>query len=161
MTAASQNAAEVNGFDVRRIMDFLPHRYPFLMVDRVVSYVPKKMLSAYKCVTMNEPFFQGHFPGMPVMPGVLIVEAMAQAGGLLVLAAESEEFVRNHVFLFTGIENVRIRRPVVPGDRLDLCCELTRQKMTLWKMHGTARVDGALVAEGDLTAAVVPREGRP
>lgn len=154
--AAEQKYAK--GFDIRKIMSFLPHRYPFLLVDRVVSLELGKVIEAYKMVSINEPFFQGHFPNLPVMPGVLMIEGMAQAGGLLVLAGLDEEFVKEHVFLFTGIENVRFRKPVYPGDRLDMRCELVRQKMRLWKMRGTARVDGALAAEADLTAAIMRRE---
>lgn len=146
------------GFDIRRIMAFLPHRYPFLLVDRVVSVDIGKVIEAYKLVSINEPFFQGHFPDLPVMPGVLMIEAMAQAGGLLVLAGLDEEFVKDHVFLFTGIENVRFRKPVYPGDRLDMRCELVRHKLRLWKMTGTAHVDGALAAEAGLTAAIMRRE---
>ncbi|MDL2316154.1 3-hydroxyacyl-ACP dehydratase FabZ [Desulfovibrio sp. OttesenSCG-928-A18] len=147
--------------DIRLIMDFLPHRYPFLLVDRVTRIEPGVFIEAYKCVSFNEPFFLGHFPGLPVMPGVLIVEAMAQAGGLMVLADKGKDFARESVFLFTGMENVRLRKPVLPGDRLELRCELTRQKMRIWKMHGTAHVDGALAAEGELSAAIVPREAMP
>jgi len=144
--------------DIHRLMDLLPHRYPFLLVDRVTALEPDKFVKAYKNVSINESFFQGHFPGLPVMPGVLIVEAMAQAGGFFVLTGQSDEVVRNSIFLFTGMENVRFRRPVVPGDRLDLHCELIRKKMQLWKMRGTAHVDGVLAAEAELTAAIVPKE---
>lgn len=144
--------------DIHRIMELLPHRYPFLLVDRVVSLDPNKVVEAYKNVSINEPFFQGHFPGLPVMPGVLIVEAMAQAGGFLVLTGQNDDIVRNSIFLFSGIEKVRFRKPVVPGDRLDLRCELVKQKMQLWRMRGEARVDGALAAEAELTAAIVPKE---
>lgn len=160
MTSASRQAASVSQdvLDIRRIMEILPHRYPFLLVDRVTALQPDTV-DAYKCVSMNEPFFQGHFPGMPVMPGVLIVESMAQAGAFLVLNKMEPEFVRNSVFLFTGMEDVRFRKPVVPGDRLDLHCQLLRRKMRLWKMRGTAHVDGVLAAEACLTAAIVPKEG--
>ncbi|MDL2267466.1 3-hydroxyacyl-ACP dehydratase FabZ [Desulfovibrio sp. OttesenSCG-928-G15] len=143
--------------DVQRIMELLPHRYPFLLVDRVIELEPNKIVRAYKNVSINEPFFQGHFPGLPVMPGVLIVEALAQAGGFLVLTGQEDATVRDSIFLFTGIEKVRFRKPVVPGDRLELQCELLRKKMQLWKMRGQATVDGVLVAEAELTAAIVPR----
>lgn len=156
-TSAAENKY-AKGFDIRKIMSFLPHRYPFLLVDRVASIELGKEIEAYKLVSINEPFFQGHFPGLPVMPGVLIIEAMAQAGGLLVLAGLDEAFVQEHIFLFTGIEHVRFRKPVYPGDRLDMRCELVKQKLRLWKMHGMAHVDGALAAEADLTAAIMRRE---
>ncbi len=154
----SENKKLPNSMDIRRIMKMLPHRYPFLMVDRVTSYEEGKSIEAYKCVSFNEPFFQGHFPDLPVMPGVLMVEAMAQAGGLLVLTGATQEILDSSIFLFTGIENVRFRKPVYPGDRLDIHCELVRNKLSLWKMRGTARVDGALAAEAELTAAIVPKE---
>lgn len=148
------------GLDIRRILEMLPHRYPFLMVDRVNELEPGKYIKAHKCVSFNEPFFQGHFPGLPVMPGVLIVEALAQTGGLLVLEGLNGnlESVKNKIFLFTGMENVRFRRPVYPGDRLDLDCRLLRHKLKLWKMEGRAMVDGVLAAEAVLTAAISDRE---
>lgn len=155
MSNPSQTAPAM--LDIRKIMELLPHRYPFLLVDRVTKLEPGESVHAYKCVSMNEPFFQGHFPGLPVMPGVLIVEAMAQAGGFLVLTGQEQSIVDNSIFLFTGIEKVRFRKPVVPGDRLDLHCELVRKKMRLWKMRGTASVDGVLAAEAELTAAIVPK----
>ena len=144
--------------DVHRIMSLLPHRYPFLLVDRVVALEPEKTIDAYKCVSINEPFFQGHFPGLPVMPGVLIVEALAQTGGFLVLTGLEEDIVKNSIFHITGIENAKFRKPVVPGDRLELHCELVRRKMQLWKMRGTATVDGAIAAQAELSAAIVPKE---
>ena len=143
--------------DIRAIMRLLPHRYPFLMVDRVTEIVAGEHIKAHKCVSFNEPFFQGHFPEIPVMPGVMIVEALAQAGGLLVLHG-MEGDTSNKLFLFTGIENVRFRRQVYPGDRLDLECRLIRHKLMLWKMSGHAYVDGVLAAEAVLTAAVTERE---
>jgi len=145
--------------DVRRIMDFLPHRYPFLLVDRVVSMDSGHKVRAYKNVSINESFFQGHFPGLPIMPGVLIIEALAQAGAFLIIQDLEPEQIKNSLFLFTGIDNVRFRRVVTPGDRLDLECVLLRHKMRLWRMRGIAAVDGANVAEADLTAAVMPRNG--
>lgn len=153
-----QRSPQQPHMDIYGIMAHLPHRYPFLLVDRIVSLEPNASIEALKCVSMNEPFFQGHFPGLPVMPGVLIVEALAQAGACMVLIGLEEAVRRNSIFLFTGIEKVRFRKPVVPGDRLELRCELIRNKMRLWKMRGIATVDGALVAEAELTAAIQPRE---
>jgi 3-hydroxyacyl-[acyl-carrier-protein] dehydratase len=153
--------ADCGVLTVNDIMRFLPHRYPFLMVDRVVSMVRRQKVSAYKNVSINEPFFQGHFPGLPIMPGVLIVESLAQAGAFLILHALREDDVKDKVFLFTGIEGVRFRRPVIPGDRLDLDCRLLKQKMRLWKMRGAATVDGVPAAEAVLTAVVMPREDLP
>lgn len=135
-------------------MAHLPHRYPFLLVDRVVDVEPGKSIVAYKNVSMNEPFFQGHFPGLPVMPGVLIMEALAQAGGIMTLCNYSEEERDGKIFLFSSMDKVRFRRPVVPGDRLELRCYTGRQKLRLVKMSGEAFVDGVKVAEGELTAAV-------
>ena len=157
MTPSSQNNM-TGALDIQGIMRFLPHRFPFLMVDRITALEQFKFVEAYKCVSINEPFFQGHFPDLPVMPGVLIVESMAQAGGFLVYNSDEPEVFKDNVFLFTGIERVKFRKPVVPGDRLDIRCDLIRRKMQLWKMRGTAHVDGTLAAESELTAAVVPRE---
>jgi len=150
-------ATEQNILDIRQILDLLPHRYPFLLVDRVENYVPLESIDAYKNVTMNEPFFQGHFPGIPVMPGVLIMEALAQAGGLLVLKS-TDMPLENKLFLFTGMEKVRFRRPVYPGDKLELKCRLLRHKLKLWKMEGKAYVDGVLAAEAEMTAAIMDKE---
>ena len=155
LTPAADDAVSL---DIMRIMELLPHRYPFLLVDRVTSCVPGKSMIAYKNVSVNEPFFQGHFPNLPVMPGVLIIEALAQAGGLMVLAGWPMEKVKQHVFLFSGIENVKFRQPVRPGDRLDMECTLLRSRLQLWKIQGRAFVDGKLAAEAELTAATAPRE---
>ena len=143
--------------DFRQILGLLPHRYPFLLVDRVVEYVPGDYIKAYKNVTMNGPFFQGHFPGVPVMPGVLIMEALAQAGGILVVKS-TDTAVEDKLFLFTGIESVRFRKPVYPGDKLELHCRPLKHKLKLWKMEGRAYVDGKLAAEAVMTAAVTNRE---
>lgn len=140
------------------IFKLLPHRYPFLMVDRVTSLVPGESMEAYKNVTVNEPFFQGHFPGLPVMPGVLICEALAQAGGILTMLSEPELCEGEKVFLFTGIDKVRFRAPVVPGDQLVLSVFDVRRKMSLVKMSGKAMVDGKVVASGQMSAAIVDRE---
>lgn len=158
MTPSSQAPAG-GALDIKGIMRFLPHRFPFLLIDRITSMEQYKYVEAYKCVSINEPFFMGHFPDLPVMPGVIIVEAMAQAGAFLIYNSDTPDIFKDNIFLFTGIEHVRFRRPVVPGDRLDLRCDLIRQKMQLWKMRATAQVDGVLAAESELTAAVVSREG--
>jgi 3-hydroxyacyl-[acyl-carrier-protein] dehydratase len=150
-------AGESEAVDILRIMEMLPHRYPFLMVDRVVECKPGESLEAYKNVTINEPFFQGHFPGLPVMPGVLILEALAQAGGIL-LVKSTEEDLNDKVLLFTGMEKVRFRKPVRPGDKLLLKLEDFRRKLNLLKIRGRAMVEGQLAAEAQLTAAVVDRE---
>ncbi len=142
--------------DIRRILNLLPHRYPFLLVDRVVECVPGSHIRAYKNITFNEPFFQGHFPGAPIMPGVLILEALAQAGGLL--AASGMEDTSGKLFLFTGLDGVKFRRQVVPGDRLELECSDMRLKLNLCKMEARALVDGKLAAEARITAAIADRD---
>lgn len=142
----------------RDILDLLPHRYPFLMVDRVLSFEPMKSIHAIKGVTINEPFFQGHFPAYPVMPGVLILEALAQAGGILVIKSLPPEDTTNKIFLFTGMEKVRLRRPVFPGDQLHLHVDYERHKLGMWKTSAKAIVNDKVVAEGVLTASIVARE---
>jgi len=142
--------------DIRSIMQMLPHRYPFLLVDRVVSFESGVGITAYKNVTFNENFFQGHFPGQPIMPGVLILEALAQTGGIFVVKT-LEIDSSDKLFLFTGIDGVKIRRPVVPGDRLNMEASVIKRKLNIWKMQGRATVDGDLVAEGIFTAAVVDK----
>ncbi len=144
----------IEGVDILRL---LPHRYPFLLVDRVLSFKTKEELYAFKNVTLNEPYFQGHFPEYPVMPGVLIVEALAQAGGILVIKSH-EEIPENKIFLFSGIEKVRFRKPVYPGDQLLLHVRYLRQKMNTWKMQAEARVGEQVTVQGILTASLVPRE---
>ncbi len=141
-------------YNILEIMRFLPHRYPFLLVDRIVEIEPGKKITALKNVTMNEPFFQGHFPGTPIMPGVLIVEAMGQAGGVLAYASNSQEDPAAQLIYFTGIDKVRFRQPVVPGDQLILELEILKQRARVFKMAGKAFVDGKLVAEAELMATV-------
>ncbi|ACS80577.1 3-hydroxyacyl-ACP dehydratase FabZ [Maridesulfovibrio salexigens] len=143
--------------DIKKIMGMLPHRYPFLLVDRVEEITPGESIRAYKNVTMNEPFFQGHFPGLPVMPGVLIVEALAQAGGIIVLSTDEVD-TEDKVFLFTGINKVKFRRPVVPGDKLVLEISDVKRKMHIWKMKCVATVDGEVAAQGEVSAAIVDKE---
>ena len=138
-------------FKIREIMELLPHRYPFLLVDRIVEWDPGKRIVGIKNVTINEPFFQGHFPGHPIMPGVLIVEALAQAGGILALKAMGGG---KRIAYFTGIDNCKFRRPVIPGDQLRLEITVIARKGPMWKMHGEALVNGVIAAKGDVTATI-------
>lgn len=144
-------------FDINQIMGILPHRYPFLLIDRVASVDPGKSIVAIKNVTVNEPHFPGHFPGHPVMPGVLIVEAMAQAAGIMAYLA-SDDNVRNKVCYFVSIDNAKFRRPVVPGDQLRI--EITTQfcKRGIWAVSGKAYVGETLVTEADLRATFADKE---
>lgn len=143
-----------NAIKIQEIMKLLPHRYPFLLIDRVTELIPGEKITAYKNVTFNEHFFQGHFPSAAVMPGVLIIEAMAQTGIILVANSFNLNTEKdNIVYLFTGIEKAKFRRPVVPGDRLVLECSNLQHKMQLWKMDAKAYVDGQLVAQATLTAS--------
>jgi 3-hydroxyacyl-[acyl-carrier-protein] dehydratase len=136
-----------------QILNLLPHRYPFALVDRVVEFVPGCRAVAIKNVTFNEPQFQGHFPGRPLMPGVLIVEAMAQVGGLIV--TQMPELPKG-LFVFAGIDGVRFRRPVVPGDQLRITCELLSLKRKRFgKVKAAATVDGELVCSGELMFSLV------
>jgi beta-hydroxyacyl-ACP dehydratase FabZ len=141
--------------DICGIMRSIPHRYPFLLVDRVVEMEPGKRVVAYKNVTMNEPFFQGHFPGAPIMPGVLIIEAMAQAGAVLLLH-DMEDRDSKLVF-FTGIDHARFRRTVVPGDQLRFTLEILKLRSRTCKLKGRAEVDGQLAAEAEILSAMVNR----
>ncbi len=143
--------------DVNEIQKILPHRYPFLLVDRVTSFGDGK-LQCFKNVTVNEPFFQGHFPGLPVMPGVLIVEALAQSAALLAYAIEPFDMNKFVVYL-AGIDNARFKRPVVPGDRLEIEARVEKRKGPLWKMACLATVDGQKAAEAELLATKVERKG--
>lgn len=144
--------------DIRGIMDLLPHRYPLLLVDRVLAFEPKASIRAIKNVTFNEPFFQGHFPGYPLMPGVLIIEALAQTAGLLLMLSKPREELANKLFLFTGLERVKFRRQVVPGDQLELDMHHVKNKLNVWKMDGSAKVNGKVVCEARLSGAFVDRE---
>ncbi len=144
-------------FNIREILNFLPHRFPFLLVDKVIEFEEGKSLVAIKNVTINEPYFQGHFPDYPVMPGVLIVEAMAQTGGILTLKS-MPDLPSGKIFLFSGIEKVRFRRPVYPGDQLVLKAFYLKHRFNIWKMKTEAWVDDKLTTDGVLTAALVDRE---
>jgi 3-hydroxyacyl-[acyl-carrier-protein] dehydratase len=139
--------------DVKEIMQILPHRYPFLLVDRIESLKEGEEIVGIKNVSMNEPFFVGHFPGNPIMPGVLIIEAMAQVGGVLAFHSSPKEWAGSLVY-FMGIDKVRFRKPVVPGDQLRLKLTTIRQKQKVFKMRGEAYVEGTLVAEAELMAAI-------
>lgn len=142
--------------DILEIQKVLPHRYPFLLVDRIVEILPMERVVGIKNVTINEPFFQGHFPGNPIMPGVLILEAMAQTGGFLLLNTENDP--SGKLVYFTGINNVKFRKPVVPGDQLRFEVEFLKLRRNICKMQGKAFVDDKMVCEADLSAAIVNKE---
>jgi beta-hydroxyacyl-ACP dehydratase FabZ len=142
-------------FNINDILRILPHRYPFLMVDRVIELESGKRIVGLKNVTINEPFFQGHFPGVPVMPGVLVIEAMAQVAGIMTYAEEPG--INDKLIYFTGIENAKFRRPVIPGDQLRIEMELLNRRNHFGTMKGRATVDGRLVAEATVRFAIVDR----
>ncbi len=143
------------GKDIGEILAILPHRYPFLLIDRVLELERMKRIVALKNVTITEPFFQGHFPGKPIMPGVLIVEAIAQAGGLLLLTEVPNR--DEMLMVFTGIEKARFRRPVAPGDQLRIEVEVRAWRVTAARLEGKAYVDGKVAAEAIVTCRLVPR----
>jgi len=140
--------------DIQGILDILPHRYPFLLVDKVLELEPDRIL-ALKNVTFNEPHFVGHFPGAPVMPGVLVIEALAQAGGVLMFREVPDRHEK--LIFFAGIDNCRFRHPVVPGDQLVLEVTVTKRRQRFAVLHGVARVGDRVVAEADLSSALVDR----
>lgn len=140
--------------DFDRIMDMIPHRYPFLLVDRLIDVIPGESAIGVKNVTANEPHFQGHFPGRPVMPGVLIIEAMAQTAAVIVVASLGKQAEGKLVY-FMSIENARFRKPVGPGDQLHLICRKERQRGNVWKFSGEARVGDTVVAEALYTAMIM------
>jgi 3-hydroxyacyl-[acyl-carrier-protein] dehydratase len=138
-------------YDIQKIMELLPHRYPFIMIDRIIELVPGEKVVALKNVTINEPFFQGHFPGEPIMPGVLIIEAMGQAGAIL--AAESmDQEKKGSLIFFMGMDKVKFRKPVVPGDQLIFEIKFLKQRSQAFKMSGIASIDDKRVAEAELMA---------
>jgi 3-hydroxyacyl-[acyl-carrier-protein] dehydratase len=139
---------------VNEIMKVLPHRYPFLLVDRIIELEPGKSATGIKNVSINEPFFQGHFPDQPIMPGVLIVEAMAQVAGVMAFRSGME----GKSVYFMSIDNVKFRRPVVPGDQVKLEIKALKQRGNVWKFSGTASVEGKPVSEAEFTAMVTDRE---
>lgn len=142
----------MQSYDICKIQEILPHRYPFLLVDRVVELVPDKKIVALKNVTISEPFFQGHFPGRPIMPGVMILEAMAQAGGIL--AHQSLYLEEKHIIYFMAIDKVKFRKPVLPGDSLLSELTLLKKRSKALKMSAIATVNGRKVAEAEFLAAV-------
>jgi len=141
--------------DITQIQAILPHRYPFLLVDRIIEYEPAKRVVGIKNVTLNEPFFAGHFPGAPVMPGVLIVESMAQTAGVMMLANLPDR--ESKLVFFTGIDKAKFRKPVVPGDQLRLELTVLRLRPRYVKLRGEAYVDGQLVAEAEISSSLVDR----
>jgi 3-hydroxyacyl-[acyl-carrier-protein] dehydratase len=143
----------MQAYDIREIMTHLPHRYPFLLIDRILALEPKKSVLALKNVTVNEPYFQGHFPEIPVMPGVLILEAMGQAGGVLAYVSLPEK-LKERLIYFAGIDKAKFRKPVVPGDQLILEAKLINIRSKAVRMTGIAKVDGEKVAEAELMAVI-------
>ena len=142
---------ELVNFDINQILKMLPHRYPFLLVDRVLELEAGQRVKALKNVTMNEPFFQGHFPDFPVMPGVLIIEALAQTAALLTF---SEERAEDAIYYFAGIDGARFKKPVLPGDQLIMTAKLERGRAGIYKFAVQATVDGEIAAEANITCAV-------
>jgi 3-hydroxyacyl-[acyl-carrier-protein] dehydratase len=138
----------LDAMDIQKIQSLLPHRYPFLMIDRVLEAEAGTRLVAIKNVTINEPFFQGHFPGKPVMPGVLLIEAMAQATGLL--AMESADVPKEAIYYLVGVDKARFKRPVVPGDQLVFEVEVLKRKREIWVFAAEVKVDGAMVASAEI-----------
>jgi 3-hydroxyacyl-[acyl-carrier-protein] dehydratase len=160
MAAEPESAAapaEKTTLDIVEIMAILPHRYPFLLIDRVVEIERRTRIVAIKNVTVNEPHFMGHFPDYPIMPGVLTVEAMAQAGGALLLTEFSAEERADKLMVFTGIEEARFRRPVVPGDQLRIEVTVVNWRSRAVKMKGVCTVDGKIAADAVITCQLVPR----
>jgi beta-hydroxyacyl-ACP dehydratase FabZ len=139
---------------IAEILRILPHRYPFLLIDRVIEVDTDKRLVALKNVSINEPFFNGHFPGAPVMPGVLTIEAMAQAGAILGLLHTEPDDLKNAVVYFMGIDEARFRRPIVPGDQMRIVVEALRRKSIVWKIHGQVYVGSELAAEATLLSSI-------
>lgn len=144
--------------DTKRIMEMIPHRYPFLLIDRVLEVEPNERCLALKNVTINEQFFQGHFPGAPVMPGVLIIEAMAQTAAALVVHSAGKELEGKLVY-FMAIDDAKFRKPVLPGDQLHIEVKKQQNRRNVWKFQGEARVDGVLCAEAVVTAMIMDNVG--
>ena len=146
--------------DINAVLEHLPQRFPFLMIDRVMEFEAGKRIVALKNVTVNEPYFPGHFPYRPIMPGVLILEAMAQAAGVLVFRTEGERPTEHSLYYYAGIDNARFKKPVVPGDQLEIEVVIRAVKRSIWKFMCVARVDGSMVAEAEIlcTLRASPQE---
>ena len=156
MTEAITPNIELKDFNILKIMDLLPHRYPFLLVDRVIAYVPNESLTALKNVSFNEPYFQGHFPNQPIMPGVLLIEALAQATGLLSYKSMDDD-PDSKLYMLVAVDKARFRGQVIPGDQVTLNVELKRNMRGIRMFKGEARVDGKMVAEAELMCSVQDR----
>ncbi|GAA4349722.1 3-hydroxyacyl-ACP dehydratase FabZ [Kangiella taiwanensis] len=144
---------EMNSMDIYDVMKHLPHRYPFLLIDRVLDYTPGEKLTAIKNVTVNEPFFPGHFPHRPVFPGVLMLEALAQATGILAFKTTEDLPSEDSLYYFVGIDNARFKKPVEPGDQLLMEVEVIKRKRDMWKFSAKASVDGKVVCSAELMCA--------
>ena len=143
--------------DINEVMSFLPHRYPFLMIDRIIEFEADKRVVGLKNVTINEPFFQGHFPGHPIMPGVLLLEAMAQTGGVMALKSLPEGEAKKKVLYFMSIDKAKFRKPVLPGDQVRFELELIRNRGNIKSFRGEAKVDGVVVTEAEMMAMIVDK----
>ena len=143
--------------DISQVMEVLPHRYPFLLVDRILEFEPNKRIVGLKNVTINEPFFQGHFPGHPIMPGVLLIEAMGQTGGVLALKSLPEEEAKKKVIYFMSIDKAKFRKPVLPGDQVRLEVTVIKQRGNIQSLQAVATVAGAVVAQAELLAMIVDK----
>jgi len=154
MDGAASDKKDVSQLDILKIMELIPHRYPMILVDRVVDVVPNESCTGIKNVTINEGFFQGHFPRYPVMPGVMIVESMAQTAAVLVVATLGES-AKGKLVYFMTVDNARFRRPVTPGDSMRVHVRKLQQRRNVWKFTGEAKVDGTLVAEAEFAAMIM------
>ena len=157
MTERPERPRAPVSLDIQQILSILPHRYPLVMVDRVTEIIPGKSIRGHKCVSFNEPWFPGHFPQRPIMPGVLVLECLAQIGGILAYASDPFDPTSNLMF-FLGIDKAKFRHTVTPGDRLDLSVVVLHHRSNVWKLRGEASVDGTLCAEGELLASIVDRQ---